>query len=71
MSLLARADEVIEMNPKHPPGPPMTLGNMWSLGVQRLVAYCLNPACRHEGPIDVSKYPEDTELSIPIRSSEI
>ena len=48
--------------PKHPPGPPMALGNMRRLGVQRLVAYCLNPACRHEGLIDVSKYPEDTEV---------
>ena len=31
---------------KHPPGEPMTLGNMRRLGVQRLVAYCLNDACR-------------------------
>jgi hypothetical protein len=22
--------------PKHPAGPPMTLGNIWALGVQRL-----------------------------------
>ena len=29
------------MNPKHPPGPPMTLGNMRELGVQNLIAYCL------------------------------
>jgi hypothetical protein len=28
--------------PKHPPGPPMTLGNMRHLGVQYLVAFCLN-----------------------------
>jgi len=34
--------------PKHPPGDPMTLGNMRRLGVQRLVAYCLNPLCRHQ-----------------------
>jgi putative ABC transport system substrate-binding protein len=27
-SLLARADEVHRVTPKHPPGPPMTLGNM-------------------------------------------
>jgi hypothetical protein len=40
----------------------MTLGDMHQLGVQRLVAYCLNDACRHEGLIDVSKYPEDTEV---------
>jgi hypothetical protein len=25
----------------------MTLGNMRELGVQNLVAYCLNDACRH------------------------
>jgi hypothetical protein len=48
--------------PKHPPGPPMTLGNMRELGVQRLVAYCLNDACRHVALIDVSKYPADTEV---------
>ena len=35
------------MNPKHPPGPPMTLGNMRELGVQQLIASCLNDACRH------------------------
>jgi hypothetical protein len=23
-----------------------------------LVAYCLNPSCRHDGLIDVSKYPD-------------
>ena len=37
---------------------PMTLGNMRRLGVQRLVAHCLNDACRHQGLIDVSKYPD-------------
>jgi hypothetical protein len=40
----------------------MTLGNMRQLGVQRLIASCLNPACRHEALIDVSKYPEETEV---------
>ena len=29
---------------KHPPGPPMTLGNMRELSVQHLIAYCLNDA---------------------------
>jgi hypothetical protein len=29
----------------YPPGPPMTLGNMRELGVQRLVAFGLNDAC--------------------------
>jgi hypothetical protein len=47
---------------KHPPGAPMTLGDMRHLGVQRLVATCLNDACRHQGLIDVSKYPGDTEV---------
>jgi hypothetical protein len=31
---------------KHPPGPPMTLGNMRQLGVQRLLISCLNPHLR-------------------------
>jgi hypothetical protein len=47
---------------KHLPGPPMTLGNMRALGMQRLVAYCLNPPCRHEGLIDVSKYKDEVEV---------
>jgi hypothetical protein len=50
------------MTLKHPPGEPMTLGNMRHLGVHRLVARCLNPSCRHEGLVDVSKYPDDTEV---------
>src|SRR5271166_4816701 len=36
---------------KQSPGSPMTLGNVRELGVQGLVAHCLNPACRHEGLI--------------------
>jgi hypothetical protein len=40
----------------------MTLGNMRQLGVQRLIASCLNDACRHQGLIDVSSYPADTEV---------
>ena len=47
---------------KQPHGQPMTLGDMRHLGVQRLVATCLNDACRHRGLIDVSKYPADTEV---------
>jgi hypothetical protein len=39
--------------PKHPAGPPMTLGNMRELGVQRLITYRLNDACRHTALIDV------------------
>jgi hypothetical protein len=49
------------MTLKHPPGPAMTLGNMRELGVQRLVASCLNDACRHVALIDVSSYPAETE----------
>ena len=45
-----------------PPGPPMTLGNMRALGVQRLIASCLNDACRHQGLVEVSGYPADTEV---------
>ena len=47
---------------KHPPGDPMTLGNMRELGVQRFIASCLNDACRHQGLVDVSSYPADTEV---------
>ena len=48
--------------PKHPPGDPMTLGNMRHLGVHHLIASCLKDACRHQGLIDVSKFPDDTEV---------
>jgi hypothetical protein len=50
------------MKPKHPAGPPMTLGNMRELGVQRLIASCLNDACRHAALIDVWSYPAETEV---------
>ena len=40
----------------------MTLGNMRALGVQHLIASCLNNACRHVALIDVSSYPHDTEV---------
>jgi hypothetical protein len=50
------------MNPRHPPGPAMTLGNMRELGVQRLIASCLNDACRHTALIDVFSYPAGTEV---------
>jgi hypothetical protein len=32
------------------------------LGLQRLIASCLNDACRHVALIDVSSYPADTEV---------
>ena len=47
---------------KHPVGRPMTLGNMRDLGVQRLIASCLNDACRHVALIDVSNYPAESEV---------
>jgi hypothetical protein len=50
------------MTAKHPPGPPMDLANMRQLGVQNLVASCLNDACLHVALIDVSSYPADTEV---------
>ena len=50
------------VKPKHPAGPPMTLGNMRELGVQQLIASCLNDACRHTALIDVSGYPADTAV---------
>ena len=40
----------------------MTLGNMRHLGVHRLIATCLNAACRHQGPVDVSKFADDVEV---------
>ena len=48
---------------KQPAGPAMTLGNMRELGVQNLVAYCLNDACRHTALIDVSSYAD--EIGVP------
>ena len=57
--------EVVDLElhgPKHPAGPPMTLGNMRHPGVHRPVANCLNPACRHEGLIDVSSYADDVAV---------
>jgi hypothetical protein len=50
------------MKPKQSFGPAMTLSNMRALGVQRLIASCLNDACRHTALIDVSSYPADTEV---------
>ncbi len=50
------------MTPKHPPGPPMTLGNMRSLGVHHLIGYCHNDACRHQALIDVSDCPDQLEV---------
>jgi hypothetical protein len=40
----------------------MTLGNMRELGVQHLIAFCLNDACGHQALIDVSSYPAETDV---------
>jgi hypothetical protein len=48
--------------PGQPHGLPMTLANMRELGVQNLIASCLNDACRHVALIDVSAYPAETEV---------
>jgi hypothetical protein len=40
----------------------MTLGNMRELGVHHLVATCLRDGCRHQGLVDVSKFPDDVEV---------
>ena len=50
------------MKAKHAPGDPTPLGNMRALGVQRLIASCLNEACRHTAFIDVSSHPADTDV---------
>ena len=52
---------------KRPADEPMTLGDMGHVGVQRLVAHCLNPSCRHEGLIDVSKFADDVEVPSFVR----
>jgi hypothetical protein len=40
----------------------MTIGNMRHLGLRRLLASCLNDACRYQALINVSNYPADTEV---------
>jgi hypothetical protein len=50
------------MNQRHPAGPPMTLGNMRELGVQRLLISCLKPDCLHTALLDVSGYWADTTV---------
>ena len=35
---------------------------MRELGVHRLIAFCHNNACRHQALIDVSEYPDETEV---------
>ena len=40
----------------------MTLGNMRELDVKRLIASCLNDACRQTALIEVWSYPAETEI---------
>jgi len=47
----------------------MTLGNMRHFDVHHLIATCLIDACRHQGLIDVSKYPDDVE--VPLFASKV
>ena len=39
-----------------PPGPPMTLGNMRSLGVRSLAVTC--ELCRHEAVLSAERWPD-------------
>ena len=48
---------------KHEPGPPTDLANMRRQGVRRLIAFCLNDACRHQAIIEVWSYPANTEIA--------
>jgi hypothetical protein len=48
--------------PKHPPGPPMTLGNMRHLGVRGLAVHCLNPQCRHQTVFSADDYPDEVPV---------
>jgi hypothetical protein len=41
----------------------MTLANMREQGINHLIAYCLNNACRHSALIDTSGYPDHIEVS--------
>jgi hypothetical protein len=47
--------------PKHPPGDPMTLGNMRALGVRGLNVMCF--VCRDEVRLDVDAY--DDGVPVP------
>src|SRR6516162_6569880 len=49
-------------NQRHPPGSPITLGNMRELGVRHLIGFCHNDACRHSALIDVSDCPDHVEV---------
>ena len=40
---------------KHEPGLSMDLENMRLQGVRRLIAYCLNDACRHQAEANLPR----------------
>jgi hypothetical protein len=48
----------------------MTLANMRELGVRRLIASCLDDACRHTALADVSSYPADTDMPSFLRRAK-
>jgi hypothetical protein len=53
-------------------GPPMTLGNMRELGVQHLIASCLNDACRHQVLfVDARTYNAGSRKIPPINRNEL
>jgi transposase len=41
---------------------PRSAHDMRGLGVENLIAYCPNDACRHQALIDVTRYPADIEV---------
>ena len=49
--------------PKQPAGPPMTLGNMREVGVQRLLISCLNHGCRHQAVLSADDYADDIAVA--------
>jgi hypothetical protein len=48
---------------RHPPGQPMTLGNLRQLGVRGLIVACFDPSCRHERALGVDDYADEVEVS--------
>ena len=42
---------------------PVPLGNMRSLGRNRVFVYCSNPDCHHNAELDVSRLPDDVTLN--------
>jgi hypothetical protein len=55
-----RQGQLIRQNDEHTP---MDLADMRKQGVRRLIAFCLNDACRHQALIEVWSYPASTEIA--------